>query len=168
MVKNPGLLPGKQSLRDGDVGKRKKEIREIMDGCWRSCIEPGNGDNEDDDPEDHESFKPFVADAIIANPPGFSHVHCAEKLGIPFHLMFTMPWSPTQAFPHPLANVHSTSTDPSVANFLSYPIVTMLTFQGLGGIINDFREHVLGLEPVSIIWTPYLVSTAKVPFTYCW
>jgi hypothetical protein len=33
--------------------------------------------------------KPFVADAIIANPPAFGHVHCAEKLGIPLHMMFT-------------------------------------------------------------------------------
>jgi hypothetical protein len=24
---------------------------------------------------------PFVADAIIANPPSFAHFHCAEKLG---------------------------------------------------------------------------------------
>jgi hypothetical protein len=33
--------------------------------------------------------KVFVADAIIANPPSFAHLHCAEKLGIPLHLMFT-------------------------------------------------------------------------------
>jgi hypothetical protein len=26
---------------------------------------------------------PFVADAIIANPPSFAHVHIAERLGIP-------------------------------------------------------------------------------------
>jgi len=23
---------------------------------------------------------PFVADAIIANPPGMAHIHCAERL----------------------------------------------------------------------------------------
>jgi hypothetical protein len=33
--------------------------------------------------------RPFVAHAIIANPPSFAHIHCAEKLGIPLHLMFT-------------------------------------------------------------------------------
>jgi sterol 3beta-glucosyltransferase len=32
---------------------------------------------------------PFVADAIIANPPSFAHIHCAEKLRIPLHIMFT-------------------------------------------------------------------------------
>ena len=91
MVKNPGLLPGKGSLKDGDVGRRKKEIREIVLGCWRSCIEAGDGIDDDDEytEEDAEKWRPFVANAIIANPPGFAHVHCAEKLGIPFHLMFT-------------------------------------------------------------------------------
>ena len=32
---------------------------------------------------------PFVADAIIANPPSFAPAHIAEKLGIPLHMMFT-------------------------------------------------------------------------------
>jgi len=169
MVKNPGLIPGKASLKHGDVGKRKKEIKEIMEGCWRSCIDAGDGmsdsDDEDDDPE---RWRPFVANAIIANPPGFAHIHCAEKLGVPLHLVFTMPWTPTQAFPHPLANVHSTGTDPNVANWLSYPLVMMLTWQGLGGIINEFRENRLGLQAVSVMWTPIVASTSKLPFTYCW
>lgn len=46
--------------------------------------------------------QPFTAEAIISNPPAYGHVHCAEKLGIPLHIFFTMPWSPTKAFPHPL------------------------------------------------------------------
>jgi len=37
--------------------------------------------------EETERF--FVADAIIANPPSYGHIHCAEKLGIPLHMMFT-------------------------------------------------------------------------------
>jgi len=61
---------------------------------------------------------PFVADAIIANPPSFAHVHCAQALGVPLHLMFTMPWSPTRAFPHPLANLQNGSADPRTANYL--------------------------------------------------
>lgn len=104
MVKNPGLMPGMDSLRAGDVGKRRKGMYEIVQGCWRSCIEIGDGtgmkasdehidsrlsfqggNNTDDNP----AAKPFVADAIIANPPSFAHIHCAEKLGVPLHLMFT-------------------------------------------------------------------------------
>ena len=103
MVKNPGLLPGVDSLKAGDVGKRRKGMYEIVQGCWRSCIETGDGTGmpiTDDSRgrtsfdsgiglEDDPSTKPFVADAIIANPPSFAHVHCAEILGIPLHLMFT-------------------------------------------------------------------------------
>ena len=32
--------------------------------------------------------RPFVADAIISNPVSYAHIHCAEALGIPLHLMF--------------------------------------------------------------------------------
>ncbi len=47
--------------------------------------------------------EPFTAQAIIANPPTYGHIHVAEKLGIPCHMFFTMPYSPTRAFPSPLA-----------------------------------------------------------------
>ena len=108
MVKNPGLMPGMDSLRSGDVGKRRKGMYEIVQGCWRSCIELGDGtgiaasdDHVDSLPtseqstersidlNENPSARPFVADAIIANPPSFAGIHCAEKLGIPLHLMFT-------------------------------------------------------------------------------
>ena len=98
MVKNPGLMPGMESLKAGDVGKRRKGIWEMIQGCWKSCIEVGDGlggtasrDSLDSGigMENDPLTKPFVADAIIANPPSFAHVHCAEKLGIPLHLMFT-------------------------------------------------------------------------------
>jgi sterol 3beta-glucosyltransferase len=36
-----------------------------------------------------EADELFVADTIIANPPSYDHIHCAEKLGIPLHMMFT-------------------------------------------------------------------------------
>ena len=35
--------------------------------------------------------------AIISNPPTYGHIHCAEKLGVPLQMFFTMPWSPTKA-----------------------------------------------------------------------
>ena len=37
--------------------------------------------------------------AIISNPPCYGHIHCAEKLQVPLHMMFTMPWSATKACP---------------------------------------------------------------------
>ncbi len=74
----------------------------MIKGCWRSCIglvmvgtQPKNGCAIPIPPSS-------IADAIIANPPSFAHIHCAEKLGCPLHMMFTMPYSPTQAFPSSL------------------------------------------------------------------
>ncbi|KAL8656738.1 MAG: hypothetical protein Q9226_002572 [Calogaya cf. arnoldii] len=187
MVKNPGLMPGIDTLKSGDVGKRRKGMYEIVQGCWRSCIEIGDGtgavpsgDDVDhfDTPGNHarsrpdssstSSNRPFVADAIIANPPSFAGIHCAEKLGIPLHLMFTMPWSPTQAFPHPLANIKTSDADQSITNFMSYALVEMMTWQGLGDVINRFREKSLGLEPVSLMWAPGMASRLRIPYTYCW
>ena len=109
MVKNPGLMPGFDTLRSGDVGKRRKEIATMIKGCWRSCIETGDGTGPEASDETFEEWMewsrvhqamydphpmdirraPFIADAIIANPPSFAHIHCAEKLGCPLHLMFT-------------------------------------------------------------------------------
>ncbi|KAK2813796.1 hypothetical protein FQN50_000196 [Emmonsiellopsis sp. PD_5] len=173
MVKNPGLMPGFDSLRSGDVGKRRKEIAEILSGCWRSCFEAGDGtgppvSGSEFDAAQLEGLKPFVAEAIIANPPSFAHIHCAEKLGIPLHLMFTMPWTPTQAFPHPLANIQFSNAEVGVANFVSYALVEMMTWQGLGDIINRFRERTLGLDTVSIACAPGAIPRLRIPFTYCW
>ncbi|KAH7391206.1 glycosyltransferase family 1 protein [Cadophora sp. MPI-SDFR-AT-0126] len=182
MVKNPGLMPGFDSLKSGDVGKRRKGMEEIVLGCWRSCIEAGDGlgapprtSSTDDlgfdagiSMETNPADRPFIADAIIANPPSFAHIHIAEKMGIPLHMMFTMPWSPTQQFPHPLANIQSSNADVNMTNFVSYALVEMMTWQGLGDVINRFRERALGLEPISLIWAPGMLSRLRVPYTYCW
>ncbi|KAF7543448.1 hypothetical protein G7Z17_g10726 [Cylindrodendrum hubeiense] len=100
MVKYPGLMPGFDAITSGEVSKRRRGIEEILMGCWRSCIEAGNGLGPP--PKPHAKGAPldaslelqgdpFVADAIIANPPSFAHIHIAEKMGIPLHMMFTSP-----------------------------------------------------------------------------
>nr|POF17089.1 isoform 2 of sterol 3-beta-glucosyltransferase ugt80a2 [Quercus suber] len=176
MVKNPGLMPGFDTLRSGDVGNRRKEVGEYIKGCWRSCYEAGDGlgaqatdaSIQDWTAEDSVENRPFVADVIIANPPSFAHVHCAEKMGIPLHIMFTMPYSPTQAFPHPLANIQSSNADASLTNYMSYALIDMLTWQGLGDVINRFRERSLGLDPISLVWAPGMLARLRIPHTYCW
>ncbi|KAF6822330.1 sterol glucosyltransferase [Colletotrichum plurivorum] len=158
MVRNPGLIPSMESLKGGDVGRKRRMMREMLRGCWRSCIDP-----------DPVSNQPFVADAIIANPPSFAHVHCAQALGIPVHIMFTMPWTATRAFPHPLANIQrGDNLEPQTTNWLSYGIVEMMTWQGLGDVINHWRQRDLDLEPIPMSMGPGLTTFLKIPHTYCW
>lgn len=51
---------------------------------------------------------------------------------------------------------------------MSYALVEMMTWQGLGDVINRFREKTLGLEPVSLMWAPGMASRLRIPYTYCW
>jgi UDP:flavonoid glycosyltransferase YjiC (YdhE family) len=97
MVNNPRLLPSMEAIKGGVISARRKEIFEIMKGCWRACFEAGDGIGAGGDGEGEgegtvlrgRRKKEFVAEAIVANPPSFAHLHCAQKLGIPLHLMFT-------------------------------------------------------------------------------
>ncbi|OJD29965.1 glycosyltransferase family 1 protein [Diplodia corticola] len=163
MVRNPSILPSMASVKAGDVRMRRREIAEMLYGAWRGCTEAGDGieDSNDDD-------IPFVADAIIANPPSYAHIHIAEKLSVPLHIMFTMPWSPTTAFPHPLANVQSSKSSNKVANWTSYYEMDLLTWEGLSDLINRFRVRTLDLDPLSPIWGHQLFTRHEVPHTYCW
>ncbi|OAA62047.1 udp-transferase [Niveomyces insectorum RCEF 264] len=168
MVKNPGMIPSLATVKSGDIGRRRASMAEMFEGFWRACVDAT------DDPHDIRSLKlvgdkePFIADAIIANPPSFAHVHCAEALGIPLHLMFTFPYTPTQAFPHPLASIKRSNVDPGYTNFISYPLIDMMVWQGLGDLVNNFRVQTLDLDPISKIWAPEAVYRMHVPFTYLW
>ncbi|CZT44010.1 related to sterol glucosyltransferase [Rhynchosporium secalis] len=171
MVKNPGLMPGMESLKAGDVGAQRAAIAEIIEGCWRGCIEPGNGIREKPDAKftrEEEIVRLFIADTIIANPPSYAHIHCSEKLGIPLHMVFTMPWSPTQHFPHPLASLDRNESDPGFANYISYTMMELIAWQSLSDVINGFRVKTLQLDPISPLWGHMFLSRMKVPFTYIW
>ncbi|RNJ54859.1 hypothetical protein D7B24_009324 [Verticillium nonalfalfae] len=169
MVKNMGLIPSRTSIKAGDVKRRRKEMWEIINGCWRSCIEAGDGTG---DPltatsvEDPEEL--FLADLIIANPPSMAHIHCAEKLSIPLHMVFTMPWSLTEAFPHPLSAMAYRDADQGVANYMSFLMVELLTWEGLGDLINRLRVQTLNLDPLSAFWGSQLLFRLHVPYTYLW
>ncbi|KAL2215143.1 putative UDP-glucose,sterol transferase [Thermoascus aurantiacus ATCC 26904] len=157
MVRNPRLVPGFDSLRNGDVLRNRRMITEIMNGCWKACIDPGPA----------EEF-PFVTDAIIANPPSYAHIHCAERLSVPLHIMFTMPWSSTRYFAHPLANIPPSDVERETVNYLSFLLIEAFTWQGLYDIVNDFRKNVLGLQPISLTMGATLLQGLKIPHTYCW
>lgn len=95
MVENTGLLPQFKAIRSGAIKRHRRDMEDIIHGCWRSCFETGDGTQLHQISDDivhgvvGRQQRPFVADAIIANPPSFAHIHCAEKLGIPLSIMFT-------------------------------------------------------------------------------
>ena len=109
---------------------------------------------------------PFLADAIISNPPTFGHIHCAEALEIPLHMFFTMPWTPTVEFCHPMA---TTLAGLPVENFLSYKVMANITWIGLRPIINSFRKNILNLKPIQTGENGGdLLDTNEIPFSYTW
>ncbi|KAF8748480.1 Glycosyltransferase family 1 protein [Rhizoctonia solani] len=146
----------------GDIGKKQVMVAEIwkmLERCCLSCYEVDEGSPNEGG---------FVADAIISNPPTFAHIHCAEALGIPLLLSFTMPWCATAAFPHPLVNVkQSGSHEPNAVNYYSYTLVDMLTWQGLGHAINKFRTKKLGLPYLSTASAVTMIQRSAIPWTYC-
>jgi sterol 3beta-glucosyltransferase len=150
------LVPIRIDALVEDVPKKRALIGEILESTWRACTEP--------DP-DRSGARPFAADWIIANPPSFGHIHCAEALDVPLHMVFTMPWTATSAFPHPLTRLQPGEHRP-VRNFLSYGVVSTMLWAGLGDVVNGFRERTLGLAPLDPVQGASLLEDNEVPFTY--
>lgn len=75
---DPGLLPGFESLTNGDIKRKRDMAAEYLRGFYQSTFTP-----------DVVSGREFAADAIISNPPAFAHVHVAEALGIPLLMSFS-------------------------------------------------------------------------------
>ena len=115
MVKNAGIVPSVDVIMSGNLFEGRRMCHDVLHSTWAACI------NDDD-----ETGAPFRAEAIIANPVSFGHVHCAQKLGIPLHMAFTMPYSPTTAFPHPLGNVNYAKESRERLNSFSYRFVETL------------------------------------------
>lgn len=51
MVKNPGLIPSVETVRAGEVGRRRAAMSEMFEGMWRACI------NTTDDEADRENMR---------------------------------------------------------------------------------------------------------------
>jgi len=78
MVKNPGLMPSVSTVRAGEIGRKRDSMFEMFQGFWRACINATDDEKDSSNLQMMSEKHPFVADAIIANPPCFAHVHCAE------------------------------------------------------------------------------------------
>ncbi|KAL9248246.1 hypothetical protein vseg_021590 [Gypsophila vaccaria] len=147
MVKNKGFLPSEPS----EIPVQRNQIREIIFSLLPACRNP-----------DPETEVPFHAEAIIANPPAYGHTHVAEALKIPIQIFFTMPWTPTSEFPHPLSRVKQ-----HVANRFSYQVVDVMIWLGIRDMINEFRKKKLKLRPVTYL-SPTHSSPLDIPYGYIW
>ncbi|WMV26762.1 hypothetical protein MTR67_020147 [Solanum verrucosum] len=147
MVRNKGLIPSGPR----EISVQRKQLKAIIESLLPACTEP-----------DIETGEPFRAQAIIANPPAYGHAHVAEALGVPLHIFFTMPWTPTYEFPHPLARVPQPA-----AYWLSYIVVDLLIWWGIRGLINEFRKKKLNLPPIAYFST-YHGSLSHFPTGYMW
>ncbi|WOL06187.1 sterol 3-beta-glucosyltransferase UGT80A2-like [Canna indica] len=147
MVKNKGFLPSAPS----EIPIQRKQIKEIIFSLLPACKEP-----------DVDTGIPFKVDAIIANPPAYGHTHVAEALKVPIHIFFTMPWTPTSEFPHPLSRVKQ-----SAGYRLSYQIVDSMIWLGIRDMINEFRKKKLKLRPVTYL-SGAQASTSDIPHGYIW
>ncbi|TXG48628.1 hypothetical protein EZV62_024503 [Acer yangbiense] len=155
MVKNKGFLPSGPS----EIPIQRNQMKEIIFSLLPACRDP-----------DPISAVPFKPDAIIANPPAYAdmantcsgHTHVAEALKVPIHIIFTMPWTPTSEFPHPLSRVKQ-----QAANRLSYQIVDALIWLGIRDMINELRKKQLKLRPVTYLRGSYS-SPVDVPHAYIW
>lgn len=125
MVKNGGVFPSVNSIMDGDLKKRRRDIHLILQSTWLACTA-----------NDDETAAPFTAEVIIANPPSLGHMHCAQKLRIPLHMMFTMPWSPTSRFPHAFAKLDYSKAPRAKLNLASY--------DALEAFVSLERERMMG------------------------
>lgn len=79
MVKTHGFIVPTSADAFKEVPLHHAMMVEIMHSCWDACVKV--------DPLDPQE-RPFIADAIISNPVTYAHIHCAEALGVPLHLMF--------------------------------------------------------------------------------
>ncbi|KAI3682623.1 hypothetical protein L1987_82725 [Smallanthus sonchifolius] len=147
MVKNKGFLPSGPS----EIPVQRSQIKDIIFSLLAACKEP-----------DIDTGIPFKADAMIANPPAYGHTHVAEALKIPIHIFFTMPWTPTSEFPHPLSRVKQPA-----GYRLSYQIVDSLIWLGIRDMINDVRKKKLKLRPVTYL-SGSQASEANIPHGYIW
>lgn len=109
MVETGGSVWG-EAMRPDLLPEKSKMVLEIIRSTWPAATEA--------DPLDPDA-QAFVADAIIANPPVIGHVHVAEALGIPCHIMF----------PQVREGAHTTSRrlEKSMSHLCSLSIVSLGT-----------------------------------------
>jgi UDP:flavonoid glycosyltransferase YjiC (YdhE family) len=117
------------------------------------------------DPKDVDE-KPFMANAVIANPPAMGHIHVCEALGVPLHIMFPQPWYyGTKDYPHPMAGLPY--KEKKQRNYKSYDDFEIITNASLSLPINSWRRKTLELGEVQGMLNQ-AITRSNIPFSAMW
>jgi sterol 3beta-glucosyltransferase len=105
------------------------------------------------------------ADVAVYHPKAFGGFHVAEALGVPGFLALPVPaLSPTRAFPTPVLPLPNLG---GLLNRLSYELFFRSSTAPYQRMINRWREHTLGLSPLSLLATELELRGEPVTKLYC-
>jgi sterol 3beta-glucosyltransferase len=134
------------------VDELRRQIGLYLEHQLDACSQP--------DP-DTPGAPPFKAEAIIANPISYGHVHLADHLGLPLHFLWTQPETATRAFAHPQARFlyekmwQVSPRSGSVRgrllgriNHMSYAGIHCAMAMGVGDLLSKFRREQLQAPPL--------------------
>ncbi|KAK0527714.1 hypothetical protein OC842_004774 [Tilletia horrida] len=121
------------------IGKFRDWLDELLRESWEQCQ---------------------GAEVLIESPSTMSGIHVAEGLGIPYFRAFTMPWTPTSAYPQAFS-VPPFEMGASY-NMCSYALFDSIMWRATSGQINRWRKHMLGLKSTDLTQ----LEVNKVPFVY--
>lgn len=160
MAETGGTVLG-EAMYPYHIPAKKKMVTDIIESCFPAVSEA--------DPFD-EDQEPFQADAIISNPPTGGHIHVAEALGVPLHIMFPQPWYyGTSMFPHPMSGLrHEPGQRGNRESYMAFEVVNMAAF---GSAINKWRKDTLHLHTLILGpggGMPRAIVDSKVPFSAMW
>ena len=161
MVQTGGTVLGEASPANlRSLPEKTQMTQDIIRSTWPACTAPS--------PDDVEQ-RPFEADAIVANPPVFGHIHVAEALGVPLHIMFPQPWYyGTRAYPHPCIGLPY-NRPPNEANFRSYAGFEGVAWSSMEQMMNGWRRKVLDVPVVHFgMGASALIPDAGVSFSAMW
>ena len=156
MIKTGGNVKGEISHVEL-IPSKLSMIKEVMRSCWPAVTRS--------DPKDADE-KPFLADAVISNPPVMGHIHVCEALGIPLHIMFPQPWYyGTKEFPHPMSGMPCEQG--KQWNFASYEAFEIISHSSFTVGLNLWRRKTLELPEVRL-GLATAITKSQVPFSAMW
>ena len=95
-----------------------------------------------------------------------THIHVAEALGVPLHIMFPQPWYyGTKAFPHPMSGLPI--VDGKIENYNSYEKFDRIMSAGFYVDLNRWRRKTLELPEVQY-GLSNAITRSQIPFSAMW